>query len=345
MANSASPFGLREEDLIAIPVESLKANTPINFDLYASVGGSDPRRANDIVLFASAPSNWHSAEPSMLKKCGIAHFFIRPDDQKRYRSYLAFNTASRTVDRNGTPEFRISQIQDIGSHLMEVCFHTGMDNLVLDRLQTVANDIVTCLEDDPRAVLHIQNLVDHDMYTYFHSTGVGILSVAIAKAMGENNADVLRCFALGGLLHDIGKRETPLHVLNKSGPLLDTEWDMMKKHPEDGFNAVKSLDVPEMVRDIILYHHEKRDGTGYPFRLSADKIPLPAQLVSIADIFNALTTTRSYHRKRTRFEALMLMKQDMLGKIWVDAFKGLITALTEGEAAADDKEIRSIALG
>ena len=342
MTNSVSSFELREEDLIAIPVESLKANTPINFDLYASVGGGQPKRAKDIVLFASAPSSWNNAEPAMLKKCGISSFFIRPDEHSRYKSYLAFNSSQRSVDPNGTPEFRISQIQDIGAHLMEVCFHTGMDNLVLGRLQTVADDIVTCLTDDPRAVLHIQNLVDHDMYTYFHSTGVGILSVAMAKAMGETNAEVLRGFALGGLLHDFGKRETPLHVLNKNGPLLDSEWDMMKKHPEDGFNAVKSLEVPQMVRDIILSHHEKRDGTGYPHRLSANEIPLPAQLVSIADIFNALTTTRSYHRKRSRFEALMLMKQDMLGKIWGEGFKALIAALTEGENSSDGAELKSI---
>ncbi|NBO37624.1 HD domain-containing protein [bacterium] len=343
MANTTSPFGLREEDLIAIPVEALKPNTPINFDLYASVGGSkgpNPR-PSDIVLFASAPSNWNNTEPAVLKKCGISSFFIRQADHARYKSYLAFNSAQRSVDRNGTPEFRISQIQDIGSHLMEVCFHTGMDHLVLDRLQTVADDIVTCLEDDPRAVRHIQNLVDHDMYTYFHSTGVGILSVAMAKAMGENNAEVLRGFALGGLLHDIGKRLTPLHVLNKSGPLLDSEWELMKRHPEDGFEAVKNLEVPQMVRDIILYHHEKRDGSGYPHRLTADKIPLPAQLVSIADIFNALTTTRSYHKKRSRFEALMLMKHDMNGKLWSDGFKALIAALTDGENK-DSEELRAI---
>jgi putative nucleotidyltransferase with HDIG domain len=342
MNQANSSLELREEDLIAIPVESLKANTPINFDLFASVGDTASQRPRDIVLFASAPSNWNNTEPALLKKCGINSFFIRPDDQSRYKSYVAFNQDLPVVNPKDTPEFRISQIQDIGAHLMEVCFHTGMDNLVLDKMQSVADDIVTCLKDDPRAVNHIQNLVDHDMYTYFHSTGVGILSVAMAKAMGENNPEVLRGFALGGLLHDLGKRQTPLHILNKNGPLLESEWSQMKKHPEDGFKAVESLDVPNMVKDIILYHHEKLDGSGYPFGLKAGEIPLPALLVSVADIFNALTTTRSYHRKRTRFEALMLMKQDMMGKIWTDAFRGLISALTQGEPASDSAEIQSI---
>lgn len=345
MSIADNAFHLREEDLIAIPVESIKANTPINFDLYASVknNSSGEMRTADIVLFASAPSSWNNCEPALLKRCGIASFFIRPSDENRYRNYLAANSTQRTVDHNGTPQFRISQIQDIGSHLMEVCFHTGMDNLALARLQNVADDIVHCLEDDPRAVVHIQSLVDHDMYTYFHSTGVGILSVAMAKALGETRVEILRGFALGGLLHDIGKRQTPLHVLNKNGPLLESEWEVMKRHPEDGFNAVKNLGVPKMVSDIILYHHEKLDGSGYPHRLSAKDIPMAAQLVCIADIFNALTTTRSYHRKRSRFEALMYMKHELEGKLWRDGFKALITALTQHESG-DSEEMKKLKL-
>jgi putative nucleotidyltransferase with HDIG domain len=343
MTGHLNLFSLREEDLIAIPVESLKPDTPIHFDLYASVRHSscDSGGGNDVILFASAPSSWNNTEPALLKKGGITALFIKPGDQARYKSYLAANSGQRTVDHAGTPEFRISQIQDIGSHLMEVCFHTGMDNLALSRLQTVADDIVKCLEDDPRAVVHIQSLVDHDMYTYFHSTGVGILSVAMAKALGETNQDTLRGFALGGLLHDIGKRQTPVHILNKSGPLLDSEWELMKRHPEDGHRAVEGLAVSQMVRDIVLYHHEKLDGSGYPFKLKGNAIPIPSQLVCIADIFNALTTTRSYHRKRTRFEALMLMKHEMQNKLWPDGFKALIQALTQNDDA-DSEQVRAI---
>jgi putative nucleotidyltransferase with HDIG domain len=343
MTGSLNMFSLREEDLIAIPVESLKADTPINFDLYASIRHCGPQAGtkNDIVLFASAPSSWKSSEPALLKKSGITAFYIKPADRKRYKSYLASNSTSRQVDHSGTPAFKISQIQDIGSHLMEVCFHTGMDNLALSRLQIVADDIVRCLEDDPRAVVHIQSLVDHDMYTYFHSTGVGILAVAMAKALGETNQDTLRGFALGGILHDIGKRQTPLHILNKNGPLLESEWELMKRHPEDGHRAVEALEVSQMVRDIVLYHHEKLDGSGYPFKLKGDAIPMPSQLVCIADIFNALTTTRSYHQKRTRFEALMLMKHEMQNKLWPDGFTALIHALTQNDDA-DSEQVRSI---
>lgn len=344
MTTAAGGFEPREEDLIAIPVESLKANTPINFDLFAGVQLNNTAKSRDIVLYASAPSHWSYHEPAMLRKSGISSFFIRPDDHARYQSYVAFNSHARKVDPNGTPEFRISQIQDIGSHLMEVCFHTGMDNLLVGRLQTVADDIVHCLNDDPKSVLHIQNLVDHDMYTYFHSTGVGILSVAMAKALGESQPEVLRGFALGGLLHDIGKRDIPKHVLNKNGPLTDQEWTLMKQHPQAGFDHLKNTDLPQMVRDIVLYHHEKRDGSGYPHRLIAEQIPFPAQLVSIADMFNALTTTRSYHRKRSRFEALMLMKHDMGEKIWPEGFRALISALCDGEAAAETEQMRLISL-
>jgi putative nucleotidyltransferase with HDIG domain len=336
MTHPISGFALREEDLIAIPVDTLKPNTPINFNLYASIHrfSANTTKKKDLILFACAPSSLHTTEPEQLQKCGISSFFIRPSDQARYKSYISWHNSIHTVDHNETPEFRISQIQDIGTHLMEACFLTGLDDVSLSRLTTVADDIVRCLEDDPRAVVHLRGLVDHDMYTYFHSTGVGILSVAMAKALGESKHDVLRDFALGGLLHDVGKRKTPLHVLNKKSPLLDSEWALMKKHPEDGFSDIKDLKVSQRVRDIILYHHEKLDGSGYPYGLTGSNIPMEAQLVSIADIFNALTTTRCYQNKRSRFEALMLMKHNMESKIWGEGFKSLVSALTLSEDSA-----------
>lgn len=335
MSSGAGSFTLREDELIQIPLESLIPDLPINFDLYASVrrGPSKVPVGGEIILFASAPMSWSQSEADALKKFGFGSFYIKSSDANRYRSYVASKTLSRTIPQNSTPEFKISQIQDIGSHLMEVCFHTGINPLSFSRLQNVAEDIVQCLAENPQAVVHIQSLVDHDMYTYFHSTGVGILAVAIAKVLGESRQDVLRDFALGGLLHDIGKRHIPWHVLNKKGPLMEEEWVMMKRHPELGTQDIQNLDVSNMIRDIVHFHHEKRDGSGYPHQIAGNDIPAAAQLVTIADIFNALTTTRSYHTKRSRFDALMYMKHHLQGQLWEEGFKALVSALTQNDPA------------
>lgn len=142
--------------------------------------------------------------------------------------------------------------------------------------------------------------------------------------MGETSKDVLKQFALGGLLHDVGKKLIPLGVLNKAGPLTPEEWDLMKSHPGTGLELLQNMGVPVPVTDIVGMHHEKLDGSGYPNQLTKDDIPMHVQIATVADIFNALTTARCYHRKRTRFEALMFMKHHLRGKISQDVFKALV---------------------
>jgi putative nucleotidyltransferase with HDIG domain len=101
-------------------------------------------------------------------------------------------------------------------------------------------------------------------------------------------------FRLGALLHDIGKIIVPNEVLNKAGDLTDEEWAMMKRHPEAGLELVSDIDFPGDVRAIIRNHHERWDGHGYPDGLAGDAIPFAARILCVADVYDALTSARSY---------------------------------------------------
>lgn len=135
-----------------------------------------------------------------------------------------------------------------------------------------------------------------DQYTQQHILRVQHYAVATAKAMGLEGSE-LEGLNTGALLHDIGKLGVPEHVLLKPGPLSDDEFEKVKMHPEIGAAILDPVEFPWPVVPVVKYHHESWDGTGYPEGLVAENIPLSARILSVADVYDALTSDRSYRRK------------------------------------------------
>ncbi|MFE7482991.1 HD-GYP domain-containing protein [Streptomyces sp. NPDC057552] len=136
-----------------------------------------------------------------------------------------------------------------------------------------------------------------DAYTRGHSERVGRASVLIARELGLDR-DRLEALRFAGVLHDVGKLGVPTRVLRKDGPLTPEERRVMELHPEYGHEIVRGIGFLDEARDAILHHHERLDGTGYPYGLSGGRIPESARIVAVADAFDAMTSTRSYRRAR-----------------------------------------------
>jgi putative nucleotidyltransferase with HDIG domain len=178
-----------------------------------------------------------------------------------------------------------------------------------------------------------ESIESADSYTFGHCNRVADYSVAVARQLGLDDAEI-HTIQLGAYLHDLGKIRVPHEVLNKVGRLTSEEFDIIKKHPEWGVELLEGIDFPWDIRSIILYHHEKYDGTGYPHGLKGDEIPLSAQILCIADVYDALTTTRSYRSAMAQGEALGVMEQSR--HHWrADVYEAFLHALvSEREAAA-----------
>lgn len=326
-------IGKKPKKLMPIKVDNLKDNTSTFFDVYAALN-NDLEKDDNVILYAKGPYNWSLRELTDLTRVGVQDLYISEEEKSKFERYVQLNNEVPKVDPSLAPKFRIKQAQDLCAHLIQVSFMTELDAPLLSQIEDVASEVVNCLVEDPKCVLEIESLADHDLYTYIHSVGVGTLSVAMALSLGERDPKVLQMFALGGLLHDVGKKKVPLGVLNKSGPLTNEEWAVMKKHPEYGLELLKDLGVAQEIREIVGMHHEKLDGSGYPHGLLKADIPRHVQIATVADIFNALTTARCYHFKRTRFEGLMFMKHNLSGKISPEIFKALVASLVQdGEIA------------
>lgn len=132
-----------------------------------------------------------------------------------------------------------------------------------------------------------------DRYTHGHSDRVSAYSVLIGKKLGLSNED-LNTLKIGGLFHDIGKIGISDAILLKNGKLTDAEYSEIKNHPVIGKNILSNAAIFENIIPIVLYHHERYDGKGYPYGLQDSSIPFLARIVSVADSFDAMTSRRSY---------------------------------------------------
>jgi putative nucleotidyltransferase with HDIG domain len=135
-----------------------------------------------------------------------------------------------------------------------------------------------------------------DPYTKGHSERVAYYSLSLAKKLNVYSKEELNAFYYACLLHDIGKIHIPDRILMKPGKLTEEEFEIIKTHPSVGAEAIKKVDKLNDSLSIILSHHERWDGRGYPEGLAAEKIPQAARIVSIADAFDAMTSTRSYRK-------------------------------------------------
>lgn len=157
----------------------------------------------------------------------------------------------------------------------------------------------------------LASLLDaRDQYTRYHSWRVATIGAMLARYIGLPD-DEVEGIEMGGLLHDVGKIGIPEHILNKPGKLTDPEYELIKRHPVIGWESLKQVSFPwPQVMPIVRFHHEKWGGKGYPDGLSGDDIPFEAQIIGIADFFDALTTNRPYRRAFSYQEALNIMRQE-----------------------------------
>jgi putative nucleotidyltransferase with HDIG domain len=133
-----------------------------------------------------------------------------------------------------------------------------------------------------------------DQSTSGHSRRVANLTVNVARAYGVDGS-ALQSVEQGALLHDIGKLKIPDSILWKPSQLDDTEWVTMRRHPEYGFEMLRNLEFLDEAAELVLSHHEKFDGTGYPRRLRGDSIPLGARIFSVVDAVDAMIYKRPYN--------------------------------------------------
>ena len=299
-------------------VDSIQDNSVTDFDLYLSVD-------SHLILYAGKGYKWYRQELTDLLRQGYSFFHVEPKESKKADMYRRVSEIP-SVDADLEPKKRIQVIENIGARFTECLYEGELTAACVSKAKTIAESVEACVSEDISCVKELSGLAQKDSYTYFHSIRVATYAVAIAIELGISKDVHLQEIALGGILHDVGKKDVGLEIINKRGALTDSEWEKMKQHPALGHQSLKDTPLNLVPQEIILHHHEKIDGSGYPHGIGKSELLAEVQIACLADIFDALTSVRSYQQKRNRYEALDFIKHRLVGsKIDPQIFKALVS--------------------
>lgn len=310
---------------IPIDTKYLESADNCNFEVY--VFNKDRQR---FVLFKNEEAYLDHEKMITLTKNGTQPVFIPSNYSYQLNEYLSENLSQVVNDPNLPLEVKTEKFHTMANTVMKNLFDSPPDmKTFISTAKNVSNSISDLLVTGPASIAQLTALRSYDYYTYSHSLNVTVLSVGlyqelVPKAEEEKITDLTR----GVLLHDIGKCDVPTELTNKKGKLTDEEWDIMKAHTTKGYDRLKEdTDLSEDSRQVSLYHHEGFDGSGYPMGIEGLMIPFTSRICKVCDVYDALTSKRSYKSGMQAYEALQLMTQEMREKFDPEILKTFILFL------------------
>jgi putative nucleotidyltransferase with HDIG domain len=175
-----------------------------------------------------------------------------------------------------------------------------------EKIFTVSQLIYSSVNESTSLIKCLAEMRNIDEYTYTHSVNVAFYSMLIAKWLNLPEFKIHEAIQ-AGLLHDIGKVKISDEILNKKGKLTSEEYEVMKKHSIYGYDLIKNMsEFSDHIKNGVLMHHERMDGSGYPYGISGVSIWLYAKIISVSDIYDAMTHDRVYKKKATPFEVFQM---------------------------------------
>jgi len=249
-----------------------------------------------------------------LKCWDISAIYIRTENDSP-TEVLAISVVEKTLLSKSQQEF--TDKYNVTTNKIKKSFETMRffkEAPVKEMAELATKDLLPMLES-VGIINYLQMTRQQDDYTFQHSANVAVICGLLGKWLGYTDIKTKE-LVLAGLLHDIGKTQIPLNILDKPDALSKIEMDIMQTHTTLGYKLIK--DNKELSANIIygvLQHHERMDGSGYPFQVKADKLHQYARIIAIADTYDAMTSNRVYHQKETPFLVVETMVSEMYLKL------------------------------
>lgn len=238
--------------------------------------------------------------------------YIRIDDKQNYYTYLEKVLGIITQNSLMPLNDKSKLIYDTSSRIINELFDKPESKEAIERSKSLVDSTINLILSDEGSIKSMMTIGSHDYYTYTHSVDVAVFSIGFANYLKFSHADISN-IGNAAIMHDIGKSKIPSEIINKQGKLSDDEFTIMKNHPVYSYDILQYHgETNEDILRPARNHHEKARGNGYPDKLTASQMHTFAKIVAISDIFSALTTQRSYKKAFTSFEALHLIKTQMI---------------------------------
>jgi|BioPla2DNA2_1021312.scaffolds.fasta_scaffold01002_25 putative nucleotidyltransferase with HDIG domain len=227
------------------------------------------------------------------------------------------------------PEENFSvQYNDNIDYVKDILNDLGMGNSIdMKKLNNVADSVVISAGKKKDVVRCLNQIKSTDDYLYAHSVNVSLLSMLLGKWLGLDTEEIMK-LVQAGLLHDIGKIKVAPEILNKPGKLTKEEYEEIKKHTVYGYRILeKEKNISRDICAAVLMHHEKEDGSGYPMGIKGEKIHKLAKIITVADIYDAMTSNRVYKGKESAFQVFRMMEQEAIGRLDIPVVNALLNNL------------------
>ena len=233
-----------------------------------------------------------------MDEIGVAGVYVHTGDDEFFNGLQPRSNIQYALKQDALNSIRSTY--DMINQAAAEKIHVGSIDQTID----ITRHLVDTLLQNPRIMINIADLRLYDDFIYNHSLGVTIISIAIGLSLSLRRRE-LYDLALSALLHDIGKMAIPQEILSKPTRLTTEEFRIVKQHAFFGARFLRENDlVSQKICGGVMHHHERYDGTGYPNGLAGDEIPLFARIISVADVYDALTSVRPYRDPSTAPEAI-----------------------------------------
>jgi len=288
-----------------IPVSLVSADREYDFAIYLNIN-------NTYRLFAGKRARLTREQIGILKPKGT-HLFVLEQDWETARNQLYKNRGCAIACSDEEARIKTEAVYNSAMQSIKDVYHGLLPKSIAD-VEMNAEELVKIILSDVHVIESLKLMATSDHFTYQHSARVGIYSTGLLlKLMKEKlTKNQVRKISTGFFLHDIGMTRIPMQILDKPERLSDFEWKLIRMHPLWGQECLMKTDYLSIeATNVILMHHERHDGSGYPHRVKGDEIPIYASICSIADSFESLTAKRPYRKAYEPVEALRIMYQEM----------------------------------
>jgi len=234
-------------------------------------------------------------------------------------------------DRGIAPDCRAAAVRACSKMVMKRLMENTPDEETISAAKNGFYEVIDCILEEDHLNHYLLSIRDYDTCTYSHSVNVGVLSLLVARRyFGNSDRHDLRELGVGFFLHDLGKIRINPGVVMKEGLLTDEEMTEMRRHPLYGFDILKETNqLTTESKLIVLEHHEREDGRGYPYGLYGGEIHEYARICALVDMYDALTSDRPYRERLFPFQALNLIRRKLADRKQRDLFENLVLVLGE----------------
>lgn len=288
------------------------------------------KQAGNYVLYAAENEQFTPRHRQKLHDAGVMEVYIRSEERPDFDRYIEKHMPEILADSGIPVEERAKVLYTAADSVVREVFETrlpkGLAKREYSRIVNLVEKSLKFLAID-ESLRRIAALASHDYTVHTHNVHVFVYTAAILQSLKADEYTMVQA-GIGALLHDIGKARIPGDILSKPGPLTPEERAVINTHPARGMALCQEVPLTQTAAHCILMHHERMNGSGYPGGLPGELIPLHVRAVAVADVYDALTTKRSYADAMPAFQALRLMRDEMGDAIDLDVYKRLVMILS-----------------